>query len=143
MTDDSPAIVHRKPYRSKQSSWWWTRNAFLRWYMLREATALMVFFYSLLLIASLLRLSQGELAWNDWMHTLSSPLFVIFHLLILLAVLYHAYTWFILAPSIMVVRLGQWTLPKKMLLAGQWLGFLIISILLLYLALGSGGDYAH
>ena len=142
MTSESDKINYRKPYQAKQSRWWWTRNAFYRRYMLRETTSIFVLLFSLELIYSLLQLSQGEAVWNHWLGTLAQPLMILFNCLVLVATLYHASTWFRLAPKIMVLRFGDWQLPEKTMITGQWLGMIIVSLGLISLAIWAGADYA-
>ncbi|MCB1763284.1 MAG: fumarate reductase subunit C, partial [Gammaproteobacteria bacterium] len=40
-------------------------------------------------------------AWNGWLEALRSPVSLIFHLIFLVAILYHAYTWFKIMPITM------------------------------------------
>ena len=106
--------------------------------MIREGTALFVLLYSLTLMLGLLRLTQGEEAWNGWVSSLNHPLYLVLHLSALVAAIYHAYTWFKLAPKIMVLRVGDWTLPEKAMVIAQWLGFMVCSLALLLIALCAG-----
>ncbi|MCX2980682.1 fumarate reductase subunit C [Halieaceae bacterium IMCC14734] len=128
----------RKPYQHKQSRWWWLQNRFFTLYLIREATAVWVLLYCLLLLSGLVSLSEGEAAWSDWLNSLSHPAAVGFQMIVLTAVVYHAVTWFKLAPKIMVVRIGTWTMPERLMLIGQWLGLLILTAALLGLAIAWG-----
>ncbi|PIE41259.1 MAG: fumarate reductase subunit C [Gammaproteobacteria bacterium] len=139
MTAKTDKVIYRKPYVQKQSPWWWASNPFYVRYMIREGTSVFVLLYSLVLISGLWRLSQGEAAWNQWLATLGSPLWIVFHVIALAAALYHAYTWFKLAPKIMQVRIGGWTLPEKAMLAGQWAGFVVVTLLILGVVVFAGG----
>ncbi|MEH6552439.1 MAG: hypothetical protein V7744_20885 [Pseudomonadales bacterium] len=130
--------VNRKPYVQNQSRWWWLDNHYYFWYMVRECTSVPVAIYSVVLMVGILRLGQGEQAWNSWLDGMSSPLAISFHCLALVAAMYHAYTWFKLAPKIMVVRLGDWKLSEKSMLIGQWLGFVTCTATLITLAVSSG-----
>lgn len=129
----------RRPYHKPQRPLWWMDNRFFSLYMLREATALFALSYCALLITGLYSLSQGEAAWNAWLGALTHPVCIAFHCLALAAVLYHTLTWFRLAPKIMVVRIGDWTLPQKSMLIGQWLGFAACSTTLLFVLLWMEG----
>jgi fumarate reductase subunit C len=143
MTSEPGKLTHRKPYQRQQSRWWWTRNPVFRRYMLREGTSIFVLLFSFELIYSLLQLNLGEAAWHNWLTLLAHPLFIAFNLSALVAALYHAATWFKLAPKIMVVRIGDWKLPEKTMLTGQWLGMLLVSIILIGLAIMAGGYHAN
>ena len=66
--------------------------------MVHEGRGRFVAAYAAGLLFGLVRLSQGEAAWNGWVDALKSPLSIIFHLAILLAMLYHSWTWFKIMP---------------------------------------------
>ena len=138
MKDESTAPVYRKSYQPRQSPPWWMAIPVYRWYMIREGTAVFVALYSCVLLFGLFCLSQGEAAYNDWVLALRSPYFVCFHALALVSALYHAYTWFKLAPKIMVLRVGDWRLGETAMLVGQWVGFILVTLALLGLSLWMG-----
>ena len=129
---------YRKPYQPRQSRWWWTKNPFFLRYMIREGTSVFVLIYSLLLIFGLYQLKQGEAGWQQWLSLINHPAVIVFNLVAMAASLYHAATWFKLAPKIMVVRLGDWKLPEPAMVIGQWIGLLLTSAILLTLALMVG-----
>lgn len=90
----------RRPYvRSMEG--WWKKNPYFVEYMIHESTALFVAGYAFVLLVGLVRLGQGEAAWNGWLEALSSPFSLIIHLLFLVAILYHTYTWFKIMPITM------------------------------------------
>ena len=82
---------------------WWRRDPFFVRYMIREATALIVALYALVLLAGALCLSQGEAAWDSWIAVLRSPASIVLHLLMLVAMIYHAYSWFEIMPKTMPI----------------------------------------
>ncbi|MEH6588979.1 MAG: hypothetical protein V7746_01920 [Halioglobus sp.] len=138
MKDEATGPVYRKPYQPRQSPLWWMAKPVYRWYMIREGTAVFVALYSCTLLFGLFSLLQGEAAYNNWVLALRSPYFVCFHVLVLAAALYHAYTWFKLAPKIMVLRVGDWRLGEAAMLVGQWVGFVLVTLALLGLSLWLG-----
>ncbi len=86
---------------------WWRRDPFFVRYMAREATALFVAAYALILLAGVLRLSQGPEAFDEWLHALASPVSVGFHLVLLVVFAYHTWSWFRIMPKTMPpVRIG-------------------------------------
>jgi fumarate reductase subunit C len=77
---------------------WWKKNPFFVEYVIHESTALFVLAYAITLLVGLVRLGQGEAAWNAWLQALQSPLALVFHLALLVAIAYHTYTWFKIMP---------------------------------------------
>ncbi|MBD5801236.1 Fumarate reductase subunit C [Azoarcus sp. Aa7] len=90
----------RRPYVRPMAGWW-RRNPFFVEYMVHEATAFFVAAYALVLLVGLLRLAQGEVAWNGWQEALRSPWSVAFHGVLLAAMCYHSWTWFRIMPKTM------------------------------------------
>ena len=91
------AIGKRRPYVRPMAGWW-RKNPYFVEYMIHEGSAFFVAAYALVLLVGLLRLSQGEAAWNGWLLALRSPVSIAGHLLLLAAMLYHAWTWFTIMP---------------------------------------------
>ncbi len=87
----------RRPYVRPMAGWW-RKNPFFIEYMIHEATALFVALYALILLISVMRLADGPTAWNQWVEFLTSPLAVLTHMLVLVAFLYHTWTWFNIMP---------------------------------------------
>ena len=109
----------RKPYVRPMEGWWkW--NHYLVDDMVHESPALFVAAYALALLVGLVRLSQGEAAWNGWLDAMKSPLAVVFHLALLVAIAYHAFTWFKLFPLTMppVVVGGKKVAPDVIVRSG-------------------------
>ena len=109
----------RKPYVRPMEGWW-KKNPYFVEYMVHESTALFVAAYALTLLVGLVRLSQGEAAWNGWLDAMKSPLAVVFHLALLVAIAYHAFTWFKLFPLTMppVVVGGKKVAPDVIVRSG-------------------------
>jgi fumarate reductase subunit C len=80
---------------------WWRRDRFFRHYMAREATALAVAAYAIVLTVGVVRLTQGEAAWNGWLDALQTPVAMLLHLVMLIAMAVHAKSWFAIMPKTM------------------------------------------
>ena len=80
---------------------WWRRNPYYLWYMAREASCVFITVYALILLWGLMRLSQGEVRFEDWLESLSSAKSIAFHAVALPFVIYHAWTWFKVMPKTM------------------------------------------
>ena len=90
----------RRPYIRSMDGWW-RKNPFFVEYMIHEGTALFVVAYAAILLTGLVRLAQGEAAWNHWLTALKNPWYIGFHVLALIAIGYHTYTWFKIMPRTM------------------------------------------
>jgi fumarate reductase subunit C len=60
-----------------------------------------VWIYALILTVGVLRLGQGEVAWNAWLEALKSPLSLVLHLVLLISMVVHTHSWFEIMPKTM------------------------------------------
>lgn len=90
----------RKPYVRPMTRWWRRDPYFVR-YMWREATALAVAAYAVVLMVGVWRLAQGQAAFDGWLQALRSWPSVLFHLVLLAAMVLHAVSWFEIMPKTM------------------------------------------
>lgn len=93
----------RKPWRPAQRWNWWLHNPAYRRYLLREATALPLFVYALVLVSGLYRYTQGQLAFTRWLEAMQAPGWLAFHGLAVAACVLHAVSWIELVPKLLVV----------------------------------------
>lgn len=80
---------------------WWRRDPFFIRYMAREATAVFVVIYAVVLLVTLGRLAQGEASFDAWVASLRSGTSIALHAILLAAFIYHTYTWFSIMPKTM------------------------------------------
>ncbi len=100
---------------------WWRRNTFYIEYMIHEGTAVFVAAYALVLLVGLVRLAQGQAAWDAWLAALRSPLSIAFHVIVLVAISYHAWTWFNIMPrTLPPIRLKANACPRPPSRAVAW-----------------------
>jgi fumarate reductase subunit C len=90
----------RRPY-TRPMAGWWRRDPFFVRYMWREGTALIVMLYAVVMLCGVLRLAQGEAAFNGWLEALRSPLAMALHAVMGVAMVFHATTWFEVMPKTM------------------------------------------
>jgi len=95
-------MSNRRPYVRSMDGWWKRDPYFIR-YMAREVTALLVAAYAVVLLAGLVRLSQGEAAFNGWLQYLKTPWMLVFHLIALATFVYHTWSWFKIMPKTMPI----------------------------------------
>ncbi len=116
---------------------WWRRDPFFLRYMVREATAVAVAIYALILSVGLLRLAQGEAAWNGWLAALRTPGSLLLHAVLLIAMLVHAKSWFEIMPKTMpIIRVGGRRLAAGTITRAGWAAALLASMALFGLAWG-------
>lgn len=129
--------MSRKPYRRRVSatSWWLAQPRYIR-YMAREVSCVFIGAYTGVVVAGLVRLSQGAEAWNGFVAALQPPASVAFHLLALAFALYHTTTWFNVTPKAMPMQIGETRLPGNVTIGAHYAGWAVVSALILFLAGG-------
>ena len=100
MKSQSEVKSVRRPYVRPMQGWW-KHNPFFVRYMVREVTSVAVWIYALILTFGVLRLGQGEAAWNGWLEAMKSPLSLILHLVLLISMVVHTHSWFEIMPKTM------------------------------------------
>jgi fumarate reductase subunit C len=124
-----------RPYLRSAEPLWWAHRPY-RAYTLREATGLAVAGYALVLLAGLISLARGEVAYEAWLNFLKSPWSLALHLLFLIGMVAHAWTWFEIMPKTMPrLVIGSRILPQSWItiagLAAAVASFLIILLVAL------------
>jgi fumarate reductase subunit C len=77
---------------------WWARSPYLA-YTLREATAVLLALYALILLAGVVALAKDENAYNAWLGFLQSKWSLGLHIVIFAGMVFHVWTWFQIMPK--------------------------------------------
>jgi len=126
----------RRPYVRPMAGWW-RRDPFFMRYMVREATALAVLAYAVVLTLGVVRLAQGEAAWNGWLDALRSPASLLLHAVLFVAMVIHAKSWFEIMPKTMpMLFVGGRRVAASTITRIGWAATVLASVVLLALAWG-------
>jgi len=120
-------LYHPRWYRRRVSVWWWLQSRSYTGFVLRELTSVFVALFALVLLWQIRALAHGPEAYTRFLGRLRSPLFVAFHAVALLFVLFHSFTWFNLAPKAMVVRLKGKRVPDLVVAGANYAAWVILS----------------
>ncbi|MEQ1613407.1 MAG: fumarate reductase subunit C [Hyphomicrobiaceae bacterium] len=93
-------VPRNRPYVRPMHRWW-LRDPFFVRYMVRELTAFAVLIYAVVLMVGMLRLSQGQAAWDGWLAAMRTPPSLVLHAVLLVAMIVHACSWFEIMPKTM------------------------------------------
>ena len=127
--------VTRKPYlREVPRLRWFLRHPRYVRYMAREFSCFFIGAYTLMLVIGLNRLAQGPEAYAAFLEALATPGAIVFHCFALAFSAYHSITWFRLTPKAMPLQLGEDFLPDRVIAGAHYLGWGLVSLLVLWLA---------
>ena len=127
-------VQGRKPYVRPMAGWW-KRDPFFVAYMWREATALAVMVYAVVLAWGTVCLAQGEAAWNGWLTAMKSPWSLVLHAVLLVAFVVHAKSWFDIMPKTMpMLHLGGKRVEGSTITLAGYLATVAATLVMLGLA---------
>jgi fumarate reductase subunit C len=118
---------HPRWYRRRVSVWWWLRNPTYTGFVLRELTSVFVIVFAAVLLWQLRALVQGPEAYARFLARLGTPFFLALHCVAFVFILFHAVTWFNLAPKAMVVRLRGKRVPDWIVVGLNYAAWLSLS----------------
>ena len=123
---------HPKWYRRRVSVWWWLESWRYTKFVLRELTSLAVAFFALVAIWKVHAIGSGPDAYVRFLAWMQTPLFLFLNTGAFLLVVYHAVTWFNLAPRAMVVRVGGKRVPDWVIQAANYAAWAAVSAIALW-----------
>lgn len=126
---------HPEWYRRPVSVWWWLESWRYAKFVLRELTSLAVAYTAVLLLCQVQALRAGPEAFGQFRARMESPLFIVLNILALIMVLFHAVTWFNLAPKAMAIRFGGKRVPDWTIAGFNYAAWLTASAVVAWLAL--------
>jgi fumarate reductase subunit C len=127
---------HPKWYRRPVSTYWWLqRGAYLR-FILRELSSVFIAYFVGVTLALVYALERGPDAYARFQAWLRSPWVLALNVVGLGFVVFHAVTWFNLAPKALVVHLRGKAVPGWWVAAANYLAWAVASIVVAWLVVG-------
>ncbi|MCE2487003.1 MAG: hypothetical protein J4F42_15925 [Desulfurellaceae bacterium] len=127
-----------EPYhRPISASTWWLAKRNYVLFMLRELTSVFIAVFLVVFLVQLAELAEGAEGYAAAAARLASPGWIVFHLLVLVAALYHSITWFNLTPQVIIVRRGEERVPPVVIAGAHYLAWLVVSVVILLIVLRS------
>lgn len=125
-------------HRERAPIFWWLGKWSYTAFIIRELTSLFVAYAAVLLLLHLRALATGAEATLRFEEWLRAPWTRAWHAFVLGMLLYHAETWFRLAPQALAVRVGGKRVPSAAILAGHWAAWAAFSAAAWFLLAGGG-----
>ena len=134
---ERPAYTEYHPrwYRPRMSTWWWLRSGHYLAFILRELSSVFVAWSVVYLLLLVRAVSQGEASYQQLVSWSRSPGILVVNVVSLIFVVYHAATWFNLAPQAMVVHLRGRRVPGAWIAASNYGAWALVSALVAWLVL--------
>lgn len=124
-----------KGYRLRMSTYWWLgRWPYLK-FILREISSVFVAWFVIETLLQISALIDGPGAWADMQLFFENPIVIALNVISLFFVIFHAVTWFNLAPKAMAVRLGGKRVPGILIAGPQYVAWIVVSAVVGWLLL--------
>ena len=136
---EAPAYREFRPrwLRPRMSTYWWLERRSYLAFILRELSSLFVAWFVVYLLLLVRSASQGNAGYQQFLAWSASPFVLGLNTVGLFFLVYHAVTWFNLAPQAMVVRAGGRRVPGVLIAASNYLAWATASALVAWLLLGA------
>ena len=124
-------------YHRKMPATWWLRKKSYFLFMLRELSSVFIALFLVVYLVQIYQLTKGPDAYIAFTQKLSSPGWILFHVVVLLFAVYHSVTWFQSSAVVLPLRLGDHLVSRQTVTALHIVAWAVISlaVLILFLAL--------
>ncbi len=129
-------MANTKLYKRQYNIFWWSRRWIHIKFILRELTSVCVGVYVILLLFLVRAVFTGPDAHLKFFELMRTPVAIAIHVVLLIGLIFHSITWFNLAPKAMVVKLGEKPLPGVLIALSNYIGWVVISVVLVWLVMG-------
>jgi fumarate reductase subunit C len=129
---------HPRWLRARVSTYWWLRRGSYLAFILRELSSLFVAWSVVCLLFLVRAVSNGEAAYRAFLQWAAHPIVLALNIITLLFLVFHAITWFNLAPQAMVVKLGKFRVPGVLIAGSNYAAWVVLSAGLAWLFLSGG-----
>jgi len=117
--------------RKVPRTWWLRSGPYVR-FAAREFTSIFAGTASGLLLLFLYALSRGHQEYEGFLRWLELPGVVVLFAVILVALLYHTFTWFQLSTRILLIRLGRRVVHPNLVMAILFAAWITASAIVAY-----------
>lgn len=135
---DTPPYTefHPRWFRTRVSTYWWLHQWSYLKFVLRELSSIFVAYFVVTTLLQLRALSHGPQAYADFQRWMRNPVVIGLNAISFLFVVFHSVTWFQLAPRAMAVRLRGRRIPDPLIVAANFVAWLVISAVVAWFLLG-------
>lgn len=127
---------HPRWIRPRISTYWWLGSMPYLAFIVRELSSVFVAWFVLYLLLLIRAIGHGAAGYQEFLAWSATPPVLLLNLVSLFFIVFHAVTWFNLAPKAMVVRVGGTRVPGALITASNYAAWALMSALIAWLLLG-------
>jgi succinate dehydrogenase subunit C len=128
---------HPRWLRTRVSTYWWLRRRSYMAFIARELSSVFVAWFVVYLLRMVRAVAQGPSAYERFLEWSAQPAVLLLNLITLFFVVFHAITWFNLAPQAIVARFRGRRLHGTLIAASNYAAWVMTSALVAWLVLGT------
>ena len=126
---------HPRWYRPRMSVFWWARRRSYLIFVLRELSSIFTAWSVVFLLLLVHAVSQGGKQYRQFLDLSSNPWMLALNVITIAFLVFHAITWFNLAPQAMVIRLRGNRVPRSAIAGAHYAAWALLSALVAWLIL--------
>ena len=127
---------HPRWHRPRMPVFWWVGRRSYFIFVIRELSSVFVAWSVVFLLLLVSAVGQGGRQYQQFLNLSSNPWMLALNAVTLAFLVFHAITWFNLAPQAMVVRLRGKRVPRSVIAGAHYAGWALLSALAAWLILG-------
>ena len=121
--------------RCRSTYWWLERRAYLA-FITRELSSIFIAWFIVYLLLFIRAVSRGDASYQEFLAWSRHPVVLVLNVVTFLFVVFHAFTWFNLAPKAMVVHMGGKRVPPSVISASNYAAWMVATALVIWLLVG-------
>ena len=127
---------HPRWIRTRMSTYWWLGRGSYLAFILRELSSIFVGWFVVYLLLLVVAVIRGESRYQEFLDWSGRPAVLALNIVSCFFIVYHAITWFNLAPKAMVLHVGGTRVPGFLIAGSNYLACAMASALVGWLLLG-------
>jgi fumarate reductase subunit C len=117
------------------STYWWLGNWPYVKFILRELSSIFVAWFVVYLLLLVRAVSRGEAAFQTFLDFSAHPVVLTVNVITFFFIMFHALTWFALAPQAIVAHIGKKKVPPILIAGSNYGAWIVVSALVVWLLL--------
>jgi fumarate reductase subunit C len=127
---------HPRRYHPQMPVFWWAGRRSYLIVVIRELGSIFVAWSVVFLLLLVNAAGQGAREYQQFLRLSSEPWMLALNVITLAFLMFHAITWFNLAPQAIVVRLRGERVPRSVIASAHFVSWVVLSVLVAWLILG-------
>ena len=127
---------HPRWLRSRPSTYWWLGRPAYVSFITRELSSIFIAWFVVYLLLLVRAVARGDADYQQFLAWSRHPAVLALNVVTLFFVVFHAVTWFNLAPKAMVVHLGGKRLPPWVISVSNYGAWVVATAFVAWLLLG-------